>query len=84
MFSENWLPGTDSKSRKKHREFTGFLISADYRYPQKHPLQKVAVAGGCRIFGDADPPPMSQTDHDVAGHSGALISAPGGAVGAAP
>jgi hypothetical protein len=29
-----WLPGTDSKSRRKHREFTGFLIWVAFRYPQ--------------------------------------------------
>ena len=26
QFCENWLPGTDSKSAKKHREFRRFRI----------------------------------------------------------
>jgi hypothetical protein len=29
-----WLPGTDSKSRAKDREFPSFLLSVWFRYPQ--------------------------------------------------
>jgi hypothetical protein len=62
-----------------------FLISAEYRYPQKHSLQKVAAAGRCRIFGDADPP-HGQPDDDAAGQRAQrrTYQRPGGAVGAAP
>jgi hypothetical protein len=38
IFSENWLPGTELKSRGKHRKFKVFLISRWSRYPQQLPL----------------------------------------------
>jgi len=56
-FLKNWLPGTDSKSDRKELQFKGFLISASYRYPQKHRFQKVAATGRCRIFGGSSRTP---------------------------
>lgn len=47
--AEYWLPGTEPKSRGKPLQFMQFLISGWYRYPQKHPLRKVAAAGRWRM-----------------------------------
>ena len=47
-----WLPGTDSKSRRNHRQIVGFLIWVAFRYPQKHPDQRPAVSGHLRLAPD--------------------------------